>query len=174
MTSSNGNIVRVTGHLCGEFTGEFPARRPVTRSFDVFFDLRLNKRLSKQWWGWRFEAPSRLLWRHCILYCIWHLNTCFFVEILLKCGPTCALSKMTIRQHQLNACLMPSHYSAQPILQIVSSRRRLDIDPRKNVESISNRRRSKELSYLGMVIYFTDIYKDFGGKKTPGIAGRHE
>ena len=54
MTSSNGNIFRVTGHLCGEFTGdspvtgEFPAQRPVTRSFDVFFDLRLNKRLSKQ------------------------------------------------------------------------------------------------------------------------------
>ena len=39
MTSSNGNIFRVTGHLCGEFTGpgEFPAQRPVTRSFDVFF-----------------------------------------------------------------------------------------------------------------------------------------
>ena len=50
MTSSNGNIFRVTGPLCGEFTGpgEFPAQRPVTRSFDVFFHLRLNKRLSKQ------------------------------------------------------------------------------------------------------------------------------
>ena len=65
MTSSNGNIFRVTGHLCGEFTdpGEFPAQRPVTRSFDVFFDLRLNKRLSKQWWGWWFETLSRPLWR---------------------------------------------------------------------------------------------------------------
>ena len=50
MTSSNGNIFRVTGHLCGEFTGpgEFPTQRPVTRSFDVFFDLRLNKWLRKQ------------------------------------------------------------------------------------------------------------------------------
>ena len=46
MTSSNGNIFRVTGHFCGEFTGEFPAQRPVTRSFDIFFDLRLNKRLT--------------------------------------------------------------------------------------------------------------------------------
>ena len=35
MTSSNGNIFRVTGLLCGEFTGEFPAQKPVTRSFDV-------------------------------------------------------------------------------------------------------------------------------------------
>ena len=54
MTSSNGNIFRVTGPLCGEFTGpgEFPPQRPVTRSFDVFFDLRLNKRLSKQPLGW--------------------------------------------------------------------------------------------------------------------------
>ena len=66
MTSSNGNIFRVTGPLCGEFTGpgEFPTQRPVTRSFDVFFDLRLNKPLSKQSWGWWFETLSRSLWRH--------------------------------------------------------------------------------------------------------------
>ena len=44
MTSSSGNIFRVTGHLCGEFIGpgEFPIQRPVTQSFDVFFDLRLD------------------------------------------------------------------------------------------------------------------------------------
>ena len=67
MTSSNGNIFRVTGHLCGEFTGpgEFLAQRPVARSFDVFFDLRLNKRLSKQSWGWWFEMLARPLWCHC-------------------------------------------------------------------------------------------------------------
>ena len=66
MTSSNGNIFRVTGHLCGEFTGPrwIPAQRPVMRSFDVFFDPRLNK-LNKQWWGWWFEAPSHPLWCHC-------------------------------------------------------------------------------------------------------------
>ena len=51
MTSSNGNIFRVTG--------------PVTRSCDVFFDLRLNKRLSKQSWGWWFETLLRPLWRPC-------------------------------------------------------------------------------------------------------------
>ena len=66
MTSSNGNIFRVTGPLCGEFTGpgEFPTQRPVTRSFDVFFDLRLNNRLSKHSWGWWFETLSWSLWRH--------------------------------------------------------------------------------------------------------------
>ena len=67
MTSSNGNIFRATGPLCGEFTGpgEFPTQRPVTRRFDVFFDLRLNKRLSKQPWDWWFETPSWSLWRQC-------------------------------------------------------------------------------------------------------------
>ena len=46
-------------------TGEFPSQRPVTRSSDIYFDLRLNKRLCKQSLGWRFETPSRPLWRHC-------------------------------------------------------------------------------------------------------------
>ena len=67
MTSSIRNIFLVTVHLCGEFTVRLwiPAQRPVTRSFDVFLDLRLNKRLSKPRWCWRFETPSRPLWRHC-------------------------------------------------------------------------------------------------------------
>ena len=58
MTSSNGDIFRVTGPLCGEFTGpgEFPTQRPVTPSFDAYFDLGLNKPLSKQPWGWWFET----------------------------------------------------------------------------------------------------------------------
>ena len=53
MTSSNGNIFRVTGPLAlcagnSPVTGKFPSQRPVTRNFDVFFDLRLHKRLSEQ------------------------------------------------------------------------------------------------------------------------------
>ena len=39
MTSSNGNIFRFTGHLCGK--------------------------LSKQSWGWWFGTLPRPLWRHC-------------------------------------------------------------------------------------------------------------
>ena len=60
MTSSIGNIFRVTGPLCGNspVPGEFLSQRPVTRSFDVFIDMRLNKRLS-----W-FETPSCSLRRH--------------------------------------------------------------------------------------------------------------
>ena len=66
MTSSNGNIFRVTAICAGNSTvpGEFPTQRPVTRGFDVYFDLRSNKRLSKQWWGWWFETASRPSWRH--------------------------------------------------------------------------------------------------------------
>ena len=44
MPSSNENIFRVTGHLCGEFTviGEFPPQRPVTRSLDFFIYTWIN------------------------------------------------------------------------------------------------------------------------------------
>ena len=68
MTSLNGNIFRVTGHLCGEHAGHrwIPRTKgPVTRSFDVFFDLPQNKQLSKQSWGLWFETLSRPLWRRC-------------------------------------------------------------------------------------------------------------
>ena len=78
MTSSNGNIFRVT-------------------SFDVFFDLRLNERLSKQSWGWWFDTPSPSLWRHSNVYlfvskvyesglrfagmCRWNMNDVFCFHI---------------------------------------------------------------------------------------------
>ena len=70
MTSSNGNIFRVTGICAGNSSvaGEFRAQWPVTRNFDVFFDLCLNIRLSKQSWGWWFETQSRPLWRHSAVY----------------------------------------------------------------------------------------------------------
>ena len=54
LTSSNGNISRVTGPLCGEFTGpgEFPAQRPVTRS--LMFSLicaRINGWVNNRYAG---------------------------------------------------------------------------------------------------------------------------
>ena len=66
MTSSNGNIFRVTGHLCGEFIGPrwIPRTKASDAELDVFFDLHPNKRLSKQWWGWWFEMASSHL-NHC-------------------------------------------------------------------------------------------------------------
>ena len=75
MTSANGNIFRVTGHLCWEFTG-------------VPFDLRLNKRLSKQSWGWWFETLSRPLWRHCYVHKFeWNAS----VKRVVKCTERCVL-----------------------------------------------------------------------------------
>ena len=67
MTSSNGNIFRVPGHLCGEFTGHrwIPCTMASDAELWFFSYLCLNKRLSKQWWDWWFETPSRQLWRHC-------------------------------------------------------------------------------------------------------------
>ena len=67
MTSSNGNIFRVTGLLCGEFTGARWILRTKVSNEELwcFFDLHLNKQLSKQSRGWWFEAPSGSLWRQC-------------------------------------------------------------------------------------------------------------
>ena len=58
MTSLNGNIFRVTGHLCGEFIGHrwIPRTRASDTELSCFFICAFNK---------RFEAPLRPLWRHC-------------------------------------------------------------------------------------------------------------
>ena len=79
MTPSNGNIFRVTGHLCGEF----PAQRPVTWSFDVFFDLRLNKRLSKQSWGWWFETLPRH-YDVTVMHDYYFINSIAFLRIIVS------------------------------------------------------------------------------------------
>ena len=77
MTSSNGNIFRVTGHLCGEFTGplwiprsgEFPTQRPVTRSFDVFFicvwiNGWVNNRKAGDVRRYRAHYGDIVMWQH--------------------------------------------------------------------------------------------------------------
>ena len=50
MTSSNGNIFRVTGHLCGEFTGYrwIPHIKASDAELLMFSLICLNERLSKQ------------------------------------------------------------------------------------------------------------------------------
>ena len=67
MTSSNGNIFRVTGHLCEEFTGQRWNPRPKASDAKLscfLWCLRLNERLSKQSWGGWFETSSRPLRGH--------------------------------------------------------------------------------------------------------------
>ena len=61
MTSSNGNIFRITGPLCGEFIGQqwIPRTKASDAELWCFFDLPLNKQLSKQSWGWWSETPTR-------------------------------------------------------------------------------------------------------------------
>ena len=67
MTSSNGNIFRITGPFCGEFTGH--RRIPLTMASDAklwcFLWSVSNKRLSKQSRRRWFETPTRSLRRHC-------------------------------------------------------------------------------------------------------------
>ena len=66
ITSSNGNISRVTGPLSGESTGHrgISHTNLTTGSFDIFFDLHKNIWLSKRSRQRWFEAPSPSLWRH--------------------------------------------------------------------------------------------------------------
>ena len=66
MTSSNGNIFRVTGHLCGEFTGLrwIPRTKASDAELWCFLWSAPDKRLSKQSWGWWLETLSCSLWRH--------------------------------------------------------------------------------------------------------------
>ena len=67
ITSSNGNIFRFAGPLCGEITGHRWIL--LTKASDAkllcFLWSRLNKRLSKLSRRRWFETPSRSLWRHC-------------------------------------------------------------------------------------------------------------
>ena len=105
MTSSNRNIFRVTGPLCGEFTGhcEFPAQRPVTRSFDIFFDPHPNLRLSKQSGGWWLETQSRPLRCHCNVYDM----VCICIQGNVYCSPH-------NRNHHYagKAVMSPSHHAS--------------------------------------------------------------
>ena len=67
MTSSNGNIFRVTGHLCGEFTGHRWISRTKASDAELWCFLwsAPEYMLNKQCWSWWFETPSSPLWRHC-------------------------------------------------------------------------------------------------------------
>ena len=67
MTSSNGNIFRVTGPLYGEFTRHrwIPRTKASDGELWCFLWSAPEKSLSKQSWGWWFETPSRSLLRHC-------------------------------------------------------------------------------------------------------------
>ena len=80
MTSSNGNIVRIIGHLCREFTGHRRILRtkPVKRSFDIFF-YAVNLCVSR--WNGRDTMDVII-----ISYQVWadkHMKRCKAVEITI-------------------------------------------------------------------------------------------
>ena len=95
ITSSNGNIFRVTGLLCWEFTGHqgIPLTKASNAEVDVFFDLHLNR----QSWGWWFETPSLPFWRHRneynITMVIIYMLACVALAIP-KNNNSCAVSKL--------------------------------------------------------------------------------
>ena len=122
MTSSNGNIFRVTGHLCGEFTG--PRWIPRTKASDAelwcFLWSAFDKRLSKQSRGWWFETPCRSLWRQsndlniCWLFVNWTLrnklqwnlnqNTKRFIQEHAFENVVCEMAVILSRERWVNQC----------------------------------------------------------------------
>ena len=87
VTSSNGNIFRVTGPLCGEFTGHQWIPRTKASAAELWCLLwsAPHKKLSEQSWGWWSETPSRPLSRHCNVFI--HRN----LVISLLCSSKCLM-----------------------------------------------------------------------------------
>ena len=84
MTSSNGNIFRVTGHLGGESTGHRWIPRTKTSDAELLmFPLICTWNHQPQSWGWWFEMTSSPLWRHCNVWSIgrdtWYISSPFRV-----------------------------------------------------------------------------------------------
>ena len=67
MTSSNEDIFRVTGPVCGKFTGHqwIPRTKASDAELWCFLWSAPEKLLNKQPWIWWFETPSCPLWHHC-------------------------------------------------------------------------------------------------------------
>ena len=110
VTSSNGNIFRVTGHLCGEFTGH--QWIPRTKANDVelwsFFVYAWikgwvnnreagNLRHQRAYYdvtvmGFRKELKSKARWHHPLYYTSQHYNVEIVVSTLcLFCQTLCPL-----------------------------------------------------------------------------------
>ena len=118
MTSSNGNIFRVTGPLCGEFTDD------ITNASDaeLWCFLWLNKRWSKQSRHWWFETPSRSLWRPCDelllanrrsvqcngwvnkTWSLKHIYAHTWIWFMLEARPFVCVKSQEVRCHQTRFC----------------------------------------------------------------------
>ena len=108
MTSSNRNIFRVTGQLCGEFTG--PQWIPLTKASDAELWC-LSKRLSKQSWCWWLEMLWRPLWRHCNVFCYTYFrlySEYFHLTHSERKGPADFHSRVVRELSLVRACLNES------------------------------------------------------------------
>ena len=103
LTSSNGNIFRVTGPLCREFTSHrwIPPHKGKWRGAMVLSLIcAWNKRLSKQSWGWWFETPSGSLWRHCNDY-LQRIGMSACVVMHVMFSNHCLMSRYFIYFHRI-------------------------------------------------------------------------
>ena len=85
MTTSSGNILRVTDSLWGESTGHrrFPSQRPLARSFDVFLWSAPEQTTGQSRRRW-FETTSHSLWRHCDAYWVKVMNIIVYPKLFLN------------------------------------------------------------------------------------------
>ena len=100
MTSSNGNIFRVTGHLSEEFTSLrwIPCTKASDAELWCFLDLHPNKLLSIQLWGLWFDMPSHPLWCHRNLL-VWNYSCFSGDNELTHCDLMIAYNVMDLCQH---------------------------------------------------------------------------
>ena len=125
VTSSNGNIFRVTGLLCGEFTGHRWIPRTKVSDADRWCFLWSTSAPTvehKQWRRRWFETPSRSLWRHCndaflwfqIPCCRCHLGTaCRIFVVISIIYMTMLISKNDVYHMYQNT--KAAHYTAMKI-----------------------------------------------------------
>ena len=78
MTSWNGDMFRVTGHLWGEFTGDrwFPRIKASDAELRCFLWSAPEQTMSKQSRRRWFETPSRSFWHHCNIIHIIRIPVC--------------------------------------------------------------------------------------------------
>ena len=84
MTSWNGNILRVSGPLCGgihRWPVNSPNKGQWRKALLFSSTCALNERFSKQPWGWCFETSSRSLWRN--FNVIYSRNLFLYIKLCL-------------------------------------------------------------------------------------------
>ena len=113
MTSSNGNIFRVTGPVCGEFTGHRWISRTKASDAELWYFLWS----APQSWGWWFKTPTCSLWRHCsVMFCLYSMDVASDVRIL----SSQLVGRGTASQHEAMICIMEWYSCYHENVRIIS------------------------------------------------------